>query len=105
MPKKGGINMNDVKAVIAMIGERLKKLAQSNAVVSKPISFGDRHVLPLCELSIGFGAGGGTSEGEANQDKSSGQGSGGGVGGAAKAAPMAVVIVDGKDVRIETLGR
>ena len=92
--------MNDIKSIISMIGDRLKKLAQSNAVVSQPISFNDRHVLPLCELSMSFGGGGGSGE-----DNGNGQGTGGGTGGGAKATPVAVVVVDGDQVRIESLGK
>lgn len=97
--------MRDVKEIVSLIGERLKTLAQSNAVVSKPLSVGDRHVLPLCELSLTFGGGGGTNEGLSDTDQQNGQGTGGGVGGSAKATPVAVVIVDGRDVRIETFGK
>jgi uncharacterized spore protein YtfJ len=96
--------MKEVKNVIAMIGERLKKMAQSNAVVSAPISFGDRHVLPLCELSLGFGGGGGAGEDPGSGEQSGGQGTGGGTAGSAKATPVAVIVVDGQDVRIEPLG-
>jgi uncharacterized spore protein YtfJ len=94
--------MKDAKGIVSLIGERLKTLAQSNAVVSKPISVGDRHILPLCELSLGFGGGGGTSEGLGEDEQQNGQGAGSGVGGSAKATPVAVVVVDGQDVRIET---
>jgi uncharacterized spore protein YtfJ len=97
--------MNEVKSVISMIGDRLKKMAQSNAVVSRPISFGDRHVLPLCELSLGFGGGGGSGEEAGNGDQSGGQGTGGGTAGSARATPVAVIVIDGQDVRIESLGK
>lgn len=90
--------MNDIKNIISVIGGRLKKLAQSNAVVSQPVSFNDRHVLPLCELSMAFGGGGGSGE-----DNGNGQGTGCGTGGSAKATPVAVVVVDGDQVRIESL--
>jgi uncharacterized spore protein YtfJ len=94
-----------MKDVISMIRDRLKKLAQSNAVVSRPISVGDRHVLPLCELSMGFGGGGGTGEDTADKEQNKGQGTGGGTAGTAKATPIAVIVVDGNQVRIETLGK
>lgn len=97
--------MNEVKKLISMISERLKIMAQGNAVVSKPISFGDRHVLPLCELSLGFGGGGGTGEDMGNGEQSGGEGTGGGTGGSAKATPVAVIVVDGQNVRIESLGK
>jgi uncharacterized spore protein YtfJ len=97
--------MNDTKDVISMIRNRLKKLAQSNAVVSRPISMGDRHVLPLCELGMGFGGGGGTGEDTGDKAQNKGQGTGGGSAGSAKATPVAVIVVDGNQVRIETLGK
>jgi uncharacterized spore protein YtfJ len=97
--------MMDVKRIISMIGERLKTMAKSDAIASQPISVGNRHVLPLCELSLNFGGGGGTSEGVENGEPQNGQGTGSGVGGSAKAVPVAVVVVDGNDVRIETFGR
>ena len=95
----------DVKEIISIIGERLKTLAKGNAVASKPISFGDRHVLPLCELGLTFGGGGGTSEGLGDSDRENGQGTGSGAGGSARAVPVAVVVVEGNDVRIETFDK
>jgi uncharacterized spore protein YtfJ len=97
--------MNEIKDVLSMIRARLKNLAQSNAVVSRPISMGDRHVLPLCELGMGFGGGGGTGEDTGDKTQNRGQGTGGGSAGSAKATPIAVVVVDGNRVRIETLGK
>lgn len=97
--------MQDVKNVISMIGEQLKKLARANAVVSKPISFGDRHVLPLCEISLGFGGGGGSGEDAGNGEQATGQGTGSGTAGSASSTPVAVVVVDGHDVRIESLSK
>ena len=97
--------MIDIKEIISLIGDRLKELARSNAIVTKPISVGNRHVLPLCELSLSFGGGGGSSEGNGTDDQQNGQGAGSGAGGHAKAVPIAVVVVDGDDVRIETFGK
>jgi uncharacterized spore protein YtfJ len=97
--------MNDVKGIISMISERLKKMAQSNTVVPQPISIGDRHVLPMCELKLGFAGGGGTGEDMGDGEQSGGQGTGGVAGGSAKATPIAVIVVDGKNVRIESLGK
>jgi uncharacterized spore protein YtfJ len=95
--------MEHVNEILSFLGERLKTMAKANAVTAKPISAGDRHVMPLCELSLGFGGGGGTGEGLGEDEQKENQGTGGGVGGAAKATPVAVVIADGDDVRIEVL--
>lgn len=98
--------MKHVKELFAAVGERLAKLAKGNAVVAKPISVGERHVIPLCELTVGFAGGGGQGEGEpltpGDQPMS---GLGGGAGGGAKASPVAVLIIEDGKVRVEPLGQ
>ena len=97
--------MKHVKGIISLVGERLKSLAQGNIVATEPLSVGDRHVLALCELTLSFGGGGGTGEELRNGEHQNGKGIGGGVGGGAKATPVAVVVADGGNVRIETFGK
>jgi len=96
--------MKDIKELFTTVTERLEKLARGNAVVAKPISVGERHILPLCELAVGFSAGGGQGEGTA-EGAGPGAGVGGGAGGGAKAAPVAVLVIEGGKARIELLGR
>ena len=57
--------MDSVKNIITLLSERLKVVAAANAVVAKPVSVGDRHVVPFCEIGLSFGGGGGSGEGEA----------------------------------------
>ncbi len=98
--------MMSFKEIFAAVSDRVADLAKSNAVVATPISVGDRHVIPLCELSVGFGGGGGVGEGEPikpGDDLVSG--TGGGAGGAAKASPVAVLVIENGKVRIEHLGQ
>jgi uncharacterized spore protein YtfJ len=97
--------MEHVKGIISLIGERLKSLAQGNVVATEPLSVGDRHVLALCELTLSIGGGGGIGEELMNDEHQNGKGIGGGVGGGAKATPVAVVVADGDNVRIETFGK
>lgn len=97
--------MKHVKGIISLLGERLTSLAQGSVVATEPISMGDRHVLTLCELSLSVGGGGGAGEELQNGEQPKGEGIGGGVGGGAKATPVAVVVADGSDVRIETFGK
>lgn len=98
--------MRDIKTLLTAVSEKLTGLARSNAVVARKISVGDRHVVPLCELSLGFGGGGGQAEAQdASRDHGAGKGQGGAAVGSAKAAPVAVIIVDGDTVRVESLGR
>lgn len=99
--------MEDIDKLFEAVSERLTKMARANAVVAKPISVGDRHVIPLCELSMGFGGGGGAAEGEGEtkEGAGAGEGQGGGAGGGAKAGPVAVVVIDQGKVRVEKIGR
>jgi uncharacterized spore protein YtfJ len=98
--------MSNVTELLKGLTVRLKQLAKGNAVVAKKVSVGDRHVIPLCELSIGFGGGGGEGEGsDPNNTNASGSGKAAGAGGGAKASPVAVIIVEGGVVRIESLGQ
>jgi uncharacterized spore protein YtfJ len=96
--------MKHIHDLLASISGHLGKLAEGNAVVAKTLSVGDRHVIPLCELAMGFGGGGGIGEGSDEPGKESGaSGTGGGAGGGAKANPVAVVVIDGGKVRVESL--
>lgn len=93
--------MKKLTELFKRMGERLDGLAKANAVVATPISVGDRHVIPLCELGVGFGGAGG--EGEAIEG-AQGKGIGGGAGAGAKATPVAVIVIEGGKVRVERLG-
>jgi uncharacterized spore protein YtfJ len=96
--------MKHIQDLLSSISGHLGKLAEGNAVVAKTLSVGDRHVIPLCELTMGFGGGGGIGEGTDEPGKESGaSGTGGGAGGGAKANPVAVVVIDGGKVRVESL--
>ena len=98
--------MNYVTQLLGKLTARLRELAQGNAVVAKSVSVGDRHVIPLCELSLGFGGGGGQGEGiDPGEGEGAGRGMAGGAGGGAKASPVAVIIVEAGRVRIESLGQ
>lgn len=95
--------MKYAKELFEAVAGRLKALALRNAVVAKPISVGKRHVVTLCELSVGYGGVGGRGEG---QEDGQGAGSGGGVGagGKASACPVAVLVIEDGKVRLEHLG-
>lgn len=97
--------MEQVKQLLLALTAKLQGLAKSNAVVGRKISVGQRHVVPLCELSLGMGGGGGTGQGGDAPGKQDSKGAGAGVAGAAKATPVAVIVVDGGTVRVEQLGR
>lgn len=95
--------MTHLRQMFDAVSGRLKALAQRNAVVAKPISVGERHVLTMCELSVGFGGAGGAGEGSEG-GSGSGEGQGGGAVGRASACPVAIVVVENGKVRLEQLG-
>ena len=95
--------MKQLKALMAAVGDRLSALVKRNAIVARPISVGERHVLTLCELRLGLGGGGGEGEGTEGEG-ASGKGTGYGAGGAARATPVAVIIIEGGKARVESLG-
>ncbi len=95
--------MNEVKNLIEILSERLRRVAASNAVVAKPVSMGDRHIVALCELGLSFAGGGGGGEGGAKEAEGSGVGAG--AGGGAKANPEAVMEIEGTDVHLEHIDR
>ena len=97
--------MEQIKKLLATLSDRLAGLAKRNAVVAKPISVGDRHVVPLCELALGIGGGGGRGEATSGEAKAPHKGTGGGAGGAARATPVAIVVIDGGKVRLESFGQ
>ena len=95
--------MESLKNLLGLLGERLGKVVLKDAVVSKPLTVGNQHVVVLSELSLGIGAGGGTGEGPASEKKT-GKGTGGAGGGGAKASPIAILVVEGAQVRLEKVG-
>ncbi len=93
--------MEGVKRILDVVRGKLSRTALKDVVVSKPISVAARHVVVLSEVSYGFGAGGGSGD---EKGKRASRGSGVGGGGGAKASPVAVLVVDGDQVRVEKLG-
>jgi len=96
--------MEHIKELFKVLGQHFEKLAKANAVVAKPISMGDRHIVPLCELSLAFGGGGGAGEIAPGGGKEPQKGVGGGAGGGAKASPIAVLVIEGGKARLERIG-
>ncbi|MEW5875970.1 MAG: spore germination protein GerW family protein [Candidatus Zixiibacteriota bacterium] len=79
-----------------IIGE-LKAIAKSETVVGQPVQAGDRTVIPVTRITVGFGAGGG-------EDTQSGKGPrfGGGGGGGAVIDPVAFLVLDKDKVSLVT---
>lgn len=93
--------MEQVTRLMAVVRSVLSRTALKDAVVSRPLVAGERQVVVLSDVSVGLGAGGGTGASAAKRMQN---GTGGASGGAARARPVAVLVVDKGDVRIEPLG-
>ncbi|MEW5923647.1 MAG: spore germination protein GerW family protein [Candidatus Zixiibacteriota bacterium] len=87
--------INRVSEILKDIVGELKDIASSQTVVGEPITVGDKTVIPVVKISVGFGAGGGQGE---SPDK--GGGFGGGGGGGAKIEPSAFIIMDGDRIQL-----
>lgn len=81
-----------INELLTSIISQLKEIAATESIVGKPVTFGDKLVVPVSRLSVGFGAGGG-------EDESKGVNSrfGGGGGGGAKVEPVGFIIYDGNN--------
>jgi uncharacterized spore protein YtfJ len=79
-----------------IIGE-LKVIAKSETVVGEPVTAGDRTVIPVTRISVGFGAGGGE---EGKDDKGARYGGGGG--GGAVIDPVAFLVLERDKVSLLT---
>ncbi len=91
-------------SLLDSVAPKLEALVGSNAVVGRVLSVDGRHVVPLVELSLSLGGAGGQGEGDDPETGLHGSGSGGAAGGGARATPVAVLVVEDGDVRLETLG-
>jgi uncharacterized spore protein YtfJ len=81
-------NNNVVEILHSVVGE-LKDMARSESIVGDPITIGDRTVIPVVKMTVGFGAGGGQGEAESKRS-----GFGGGGGGGVSIEPAAFIIMD-----------
>ena len=80
---------NHVMEVIAGIVGELKQIASAESVIGQAVTIGNKTVIPIVKITVGFGAGGG--EGEAEK---AGGGFGAGGGGGCIVEPAAFIIID-----------
>jgi uncharacterized spore protein YtfJ len=84
---------NNITELISTIIGELKQVARTETIIGEPVKLGDKMVVPVSKVTVGFGAGGG--EGQA-QEKGSGFGGGGG--GGARVEPVGFIVIDGDKV-------
>ncbi len=91
---------NNVTDILRGVVGELREIAKSETVIGQPVTVGDRTVIPVVKISVGFGAGGGQGEDEKQRG-----GFGGGGGGGAKIEPAAFIVVEKDDVRVLAAGK
>jgi uncharacterized spore protein YtfJ len=80
---------NNVMEVITGIVGELKQIASAESIIGEAVTVGDKTVIPVVKVTVGFGAGGGEGE---REKKASGFGAGGG--GGCIIEPAAFIIMD-----------
>lgn len=80
---------NNVVDIIRGVVSELREIAKTESIVGEPITVGNKTLVPIIRISVGFGAGGGEGADEKNRG-----GFGGGGGGGAKVEPAAFIVID-----------
>lgn len=88
-------DFNLIKSNVEGMIDKLEEFLVSKTVVGEQIQVGNNIIIPF--VSIGFGAGTGIGDGQ-DEKKAGGMGGGGGIG--AKVQPIAVLVINGDDVRM-----
>ncbi len=86
---------NNVVDILKGVVSELKEMARSESIVGDPITIGDKTVIPIVKINVGFGAGGGQGEDEKKR-----AGFGGGGGGGASIEPAAFIIMDADGIQL-----
>ena len=50
---------NKLKGLLSSIMDELKQIAASETIVGKPVALGDKSIVPVTRVMVGFGVGGG----------------------------------------------
>jgi uncharacterized spore protein YtfJ len=91
---------NKLQELAATIITQIKEIAGSDTVVGKQVTMGNKSVVPITRVTVGFGVGGG--EGESGEK---GSGFGGGAGGGVRVEPIGFIIIEEDKVSFLPTGR
>ena len=79
---------SNLKVLLSSIIDELKQIAASETIIGKPVILGEKSIVPVTRVMVGFGVGGG--EGESDKK---GQGFGGGGAGGARVEPVGFIVI------------
>jgi uncharacterized spore protein YtfJ len=91
---------NKLEGLASSIMTQLKDISSSDTIIGKQVTMGNKSVVPVTRVVVGFGVGGG--EGEEAGAKS---GFGGGGGGGVKVEPVGFIIIEEDKVSFLPTGR
>ncbi len=85
----------EIGALIETLLQEIHSISRTESVVGRPIEVEQTHVVPVCNLAIGFGTGGADGQGGlVSSRRFQGAAESGGAGGAISITPVAFVVVD-----------
>ena len=96
----------DVDKLLKTAFGEIEKVMTANTVIGDPVSLGCKTIIPVVGMSVDFGGGGGegTAVNMSESDCGTGTGgAGGGAGGGFTIKPVALIIIDGDEIRVEHL--
>jgi uncharacterized spore protein YtfJ len=100
------MSVNAEKLLRTAFGE-IEKVVTANIAIGAPLHFEGTTIIPVVGMSVDFGGGGGSGlekgMGESESSKEAASGAGGGAGCGFTIKPVALIIIDKKEVRIEQL--
>lgn len=91
---------NKLEELASVIITQLKEIAASDTIIGRQVTLGNKSVVPITRVAVGFGVGGG--EGEAGESKG---GFGGGGGGGVRVEPVGFIIIEEDRVSFLATGR
>ncbi|MCK5832580.1 sporulation protein [bacterium] len=80
--------------VLKVILQNVETVAKAKTIIGDPIELGGKTVVPICKVSVGFGAGGSEAKNEKNNNI------GGGGGGGFTVEPIAFLVINDKEVNL-----
>ena len=90
------LNVDECENLLKATIDEMEKLLTSRTVIGDPVTLDGMTAIPLLSVSVGFAAGAGSGKDEAT-------GTGGGAGGGFKMKPVAVIVMEKDQVRVEPI--
>jgi len=80
-----------VSEILDIMLGKIETMAQAKTILGEPVKLGERLVIPVVKISVGFGAGGGE-----NKQEEKAANAGGGGGGGFSISPVGFIVMEGE---------